>query len=172
MPPVDFEHWLFAGTRALAGRAEVRVVYVGGETLYGEIVRSARTGASDRTPAQRAIARLVATLTTLAVALCVLLGVVRLSQGFGWVDATVSALTLAVAALPEEFPVVFTFFLGVGVYRLARRRALVRRAPPQRSVAGPRRSSSSSSVRGQSCLSRRDSARSASRRPPVWQRAQ
>ena len=39
-----------------------------------------------------------------------------------------SALTLAVAALPEEFPVVFTFFLGVGVYRLARRQALVRRA--------------------------------------------
>jgi Ca2+-transporting ATPase len=37
-------------------------------------------------------------------------------------------VTLAVAALPEEFPVVFTFFLGVGVYRLARRQALVRRA--------------------------------------------
>jgi P-type Ca2+ transporter type 2C len=37
-------------------------------------------------------------------------------------------VTLAVAALPEEFPVVFTAFLGVGVYRLARRRALVRRA--------------------------------------------
>jgi Ca2+-transporting ATPase len=40
----------------------------------------------------------------------------------------VSAATLAVAALPEEFPIVFTFFLGVGVYRLARRKALVRRA--------------------------------------------
>ncbi len=39
-----------------------------------------------------------------------------------------SAVTLAVAAMPEEFPVVFTFFLGVGVYRLARRQALVRRA--------------------------------------------
>ena len=37
-------------------------------------------------------------------------------------------MTLAVAALPEEFPVAFTFFLGVGVYRLARRQALVRRA--------------------------------------------
>jgi Ca2+-transporting ATPase len=37
-------------------------------------------------------------------------------------------VTLAVAALPEEFPVVFTFFLGVGVYRLAQRKALVRRA--------------------------------------------
>ena len=44
------------------------------------------------------------------------------------VDALVSALTLAIAALPEEFPVVLTFFLGVGVYRLAKRQALVRRA--------------------------------------------
>ncbi len=37
-------------------------------------------------------------------------------------------MTLAIAALPEEFPVVFSFFLGVGVYRLARQQALVRRA--------------------------------------------
>ena len=38
-----------------------------------------------------------------------------------------SAVTLAVAALPEEFPVVYTFFLGMGVFRLARKKALVRR---------------------------------------------
>src|SRR5690606_10086430 len=48
--------------------------------------------------------------------------------GHGIVDAIVSAVTLAVAALPEEFPVVFAFYLGVGIYRLARRQALVRRA--------------------------------------------
>lgn len=127
-PTIDFDSWLFAGTRVLAGRAELLVACTGAETLYGEIVRSARGGETVRTPAQRAIATLVGTLTAVAAAFCVLLGVVRLSQGFGWVDACLSALTLAVAALPEEFPVVFTFFLGVGVYRLARRRALVRRA--------------------------------------------
>src|SRR5690606_24831317 len=49
-------------------------------------------------------------------------------QGFGFIDALLAAITLAVAALPEEFPLVFAAFLGVGVYRLARRRALVRRA--------------------------------------------
>ena len=59
--------------------------------------------------------------------MCLVLAVVRLQQGFGAVDALLSAVTLAVAAIPEEFPVVFTFFLGVGVYRLARRQALVRR---------------------------------------------
>ena len=60
--------------------------------------------------------------------MCVILAVVRLLQGHGWLDALLSAVTLAAAAIPEEFPVVFTFFLGVGVYRLARRQALVRRA--------------------------------------------
>ncbi|NJK45854.1 MAG: hypothetical protein HC933_17730 [Pleurocapsa sp. SU_196_0] len=62
-----------------------------------------------------------------AAALCIALAWIRLRQGHGIVDALVSAVTLAVAALPEEFPIVFTFSLGVGIFRLAKRHALVRR---------------------------------------------
>lgn len=126
--PVDTIHWGQAGTRLLTGEAELRVVATGGETLYGEIVRSSRSGAKVRTPLQRSIGELVRWLVVGAVALCIVLAVVRLAQGFGWADALVSALTLAVAALPEEFPVILAVFLGVGVHRLARRKALVRRA--------------------------------------------
>ena len=125
---VDTERWAYAGTRLLTGTATLRVLLTGGETLYGEIVRSARGGARAPTPLQRAIGDLVRVLLVAAAVLCVILAAVRLRQGFGWVDALVSALTLAVAALPEEFPVVFVIFLGVGVYRLARRKALVRRS--------------------------------------------
>ncbi len=71
---------------------------------------------------------MVGVLSAAAVVACVVLALVRVAQGHGWIDALLSGLTLAVAGLPEEFPVVFTFFLGVGVYRLARRHALVRRA--------------------------------------------
>lgn len=127
-PDADERHWLAAGTRLLAGQAWVRVAFIGGETRYGEIVRSAKESAHARTPLQRAIAHLIAVLLKVAVSACLLLAAVRLGQGYGLVDAVLSGVTLAVAALPEEFPVVFTFFLGVGVYRLARRRALVRRA--------------------------------------------
>jgi len=127
-PIVDSEHWGFAGTRLLTGRALLRIAFTGSETVYGEIVRSAVGGARARTPLQAAIASLVSVLIGAAVVICLILSFVRLRQGYGWVDALVSAVTLAVAALPEEFPVVFTFFLGVGVYRLARRQALVRRA--------------------------------------------
>jgi Ca2+-transporting ATPase len=59
---------------------------------------------------------------------CFAIAWVRFQQGHGVLDALLSAVTLAVAALPEEFPVVLTFFLGVGVYRLAKQRALVRRS--------------------------------------------
>lgn len=127
-PAVDAACWGFAGTRLLTGRAAVRIAHTAGETLYGQIVRTATRSTSERTPLQVAIGGLVATLLIVAVALCAALAFVRLRQGQGWVDALVSAATLAVAALPEEFPVVFTVFLGVGVYRLAKRRALVRRA--------------------------------------------
>ncbi len=126
-PAVDTLHWGFAGTRLLTGRAALRVSHTGGETLYGEIVRSAIGGAGGATPLQAALARLLWILVAAAAGVCFALAVVRLHQGFGWVDALVSALTLAVAALPEEFPIVFTFFLGVGVYRLAKQQALVRR---------------------------------------------
>jgi len=125
---VDTEHWGLAGTRLLTGTATLRVLHTGGETLYGEIVRSARSGGRAPTPLQHAVGGLVRVLLAASAVLCVVLAAVRLRQGFGWVDALLSAVTLAVAALPEEFPVVFVMFLGVGVYRLARRKALVRRS--------------------------------------------
>lgn len=120
--------WGFAGTRLLTGTAQLRVAYTGGETLYGEIVRVALAGAHARTPLQLAVSSLVTSMLAIAAMMCLALAAIRLRQGHGWVDAALSAVTLAVAAVPEEFPVVFSFFLGVGVYRLARRQALVRRA--------------------------------------------
>lgn len=127
-PIIDGAHWGFAGTRILTGTAFLRVVFTGDETLYGAIVRSATLGKKAQTPLQKAVSNLVGTLLVAAAALCVILAAVRLRQGHGFLDAVVSAATLAVAALPEEFPVVLTVFLGTGVYRLARRHALVRRA--------------------------------------------
>ncbi|MBL8710292.1 MAG: cation-transporting P-type ATPase [Rhodospirillaceae bacterium] len=125
---VDHRFWAFAGTRLLAGEARFRVAFTGSQTLYGEIVHSAQAINRQRTPLQAAVVRLVTILLVIAITICLALAGIRLWQGYGILDALMSALTLAVAALPEEFPVVFTFFLGVGVYRLARRQALVRRA--------------------------------------------
>ena len=104
--PVDTVHWILAGTRLLTGTATVRIVFTGAETIYGDIVHSALLGSRERTPLQTAIANLVVMLLIAATILCLALAWVRLRQGFGIVDAMLSAVTLAVAALPEEFPVV------------------------------------------------------------------
>lgn len=121
------QHWGMAGTRLLTGTACMRVACIGRETLYGEIACSASEGSHSATPLQNAIRELVLVLLGGAVVVCIALAAVRLWHGHGWIDALMSAVTLAVAALPEEFPVVYTFFLGMGVFRLARKKALVRR---------------------------------------------
>lgn len=127
-PLVEEQHWGFAGTRLLTGTGRLCVIFTGKETQYGEIVQSAVHAKHETTPLQMAIRNLVKVLLSAAIVLCLVLAATRLFQGYGWLDALVSAVTLATAAIPEEFPVAFTFFLGLGVYRLARRHALVRRA--------------------------------------------
>lgn len=125
---IEHEHWISAGTRVLSGTARLRVLLTGADTMYGGIVRSTQTVNVERTPLQRSLGGLVARLIVTSVGLCLVLVATRLLQGHGLLDALLSGATLAIAALPEEFPVAFTVFLGVGVYRLARRQALVRRA--------------------------------------------
>lgn len=122
------QQWGFAGTKLLTGNMQLRIVYTGAETLYGEIIHSVQTIKHQQTPLQRALGRLVFNLIIAACILCVTLALVRFLQGFGIIDALLSAAILALAALPDEFPVVFTLFLGVGVYRLARKNTLVRRS--------------------------------------------
>ncbi len=125
---IDSESLGFAGTRVLTGSGLLRILFTGKETFYGEIVQSVAAITHERTALQHSIANLTKILIYAAAAFCLILASVRFYQGHGWLDALLSAATLAVAAIPEEFPIVFSFFLGVGVYRLAKRRALVRRA--------------------------------------------
>ena len=96
----------------MTGEARLRIAYTGAETIYGEIVQSALSGRHARTPLQRAIARLVTVLVVVASVTCLVLAWIRMRQGHGLVDALLSAVTLAVTALPEKFPVVFTFYLA------------------------------------------------------------
>jgi Ca2+-transporting ATPase len=117
-----------AGTRVLSGKGLMRVIETGIHTSYGEIIHAVTSMPSERTQLQVAIARMVQYLIYGAIFFCVLLFLIRIFQGYSWLDAFLSSATLAIATVPEEFPVVFTFFLGVGVYRLARKNALVRRA--------------------------------------------
>lgn len=125
---IDTKSLAFAGTRVLTGKGLLRIIFTGSSTSYGEIVQSVSKMPHERTPLQVSIGNLVKNLIYVSAGFCLLLAGLRIYQGHGWLDALLSAATLAIAAIPEEFPVVFTFFLGVGIYRLAQKQALVRRA--------------------------------------------
>ncbi|MBP9708137.1 MAG: hypothetical protein KBD78_10860, partial [Oligoflexales bacterium] len=111
---IDESCWAYAGTKLLSGSGTIKIAYTGIDTAYGEIVDSVTNITQEKTPLQLEIAKITKYLLYAAALFCLILASARLIQGYGIIDAILGAATLAIAAIPEEFPVVFTFFLGVG----------------------------------------------------------
>lgn len=127
--PVEKERdgLVWAGTTVLSGQARGRVNETGGRTRYGKIALLVAEIAEPATPLQRGIRRLVTVLGVVAaVASAVVIGV-ELAHGAGWAEAIVAGVSLAMAAIPEEFPMVFALYLAIGAWRLAKDHALIRR---------------------------------------------
>ena len=118
---------LHAGSRVLAGRAEAEVTTTGRATAYGTVATLVAEATSGETPLQHRIRAMVARLYTLALVVAAGLFVFDLARGISPGVAVIAAISLAMAAAPEEFPVVFTVFLSLGAARLAKRGLLVRR---------------------------------------------
>lgn len=118
---------LFAGTMTLRGQGLARVTRTGAATSLGQIDASLAGLAEEPTPLQRTAGRLVGWLGVMALGFCAL---VALAYGLvrgAWIDGGLAGLTVAIALVPEEFPMVLAVFLALGARRLARRRVLVRR---------------------------------------------
>jgi len=133
---------VWAGTTVLSGQALARVTQVGTATRYGQIGRLVAEGHAPLTPLQRSLARLVRALAVLAAAFCAAVVAAELLHGNGWGEAVIAGVSLAVAAIPEEFSVVYALYLALGAWRLSEERALVRRLPASRRSAPRRRSAS------------------------------
>lgn len=117
---------LFAGTTVLSGRGSAVVEVIGQATEYGRIARLVAGVEEKPTPLQRLLHRLLKRLLPIAVFFCLAVVVIERLRGTPWPRSILGGLVLAMAAMPEEFPVVFTLFLSLGAFRLARKRALVR----------------------------------------------
>ena len=120
---------VWAGTTVLSGRALVRVDDIGARTRYGQIGGLVSRARPARTPLQRSLVRLVRNLTGVAAVFCAAVVVAELARGRGWGQAVIAGVSLAIAAIPEEFSMVYTLYLALGAWRLAQQRALVRRLP-------------------------------------------
>ncbi|HEX6569343.1 MAG TPA: cation-translocating P-type ATPase [Acidimicrobiales bacterium] len=120
---------VWAGTTVLSGRAVVRVVATGLSTRYGRIGRLVAAVRPPLTPLQRGLARLVRALAVVAAVFCAAVIAAELLHGHGWGQAVIAGVSLAIAAIPEEFSMIYTLYLALGAWRLAQQRALVRRLP-------------------------------------------
>jgi Ca2+-transporting ATPase len=106
-----------------------RVSATGIHTEMGKIGKALKSVETERTPLQQETGRLVRQLAVVGVALCVIVVVMYgLTRG-NWLHGLLAGITLAMAMLPEEFPVVLTVFLALGAWRISQKRVLTRRVP-------------------------------------------
>lgn len=117
----------FAGTVVVSGRGRGVVVGTGDDTELGRIAGSVRQEERPKTPLQTSMSRFGHIVGAVVAISAVLTGVVGIIVGESPSDMFLVAVALAVAAIPEGLPVVFTVTLAVGVQRMARRNAIVRR---------------------------------------------
>lgn len=128
-PDADGTARTWAGTTVLSGTALFRVTATGATTRYGHIGTLLAGAHRSFTPLQRSLARLVRSLSLLAAAFCAAVVAAELLHGGGWGQAVIAGVSLAIAAIPEEFSMVYALYLALGAWRLAQDRALVRRLP-------------------------------------------
>ena len=119
---------VFAGTTVMGGSARCLAFRTGTATEYGKIGKMIAGIETAKTPLQKNIGQIVGVLGMVAAVLFVFLFAMQVFvAGKGWSEGLLDAVSLAIAAIPEEFPVTFALFLSLGAWSLAKVNALVKR---------------------------------------------
>lgn len=116
-------------TNVLNGRGEGIVTATGMKTQIGKIAHSIKNTELEATPLQKRLADMGKLLSILAVVLCVLLFMIAMLQKRNLPEMLITAISLAVAAVPEGLPAVVTIVLALSVSRMVKIHAIVRRLP-------------------------------------------
>ncbi len=117
----------YSGTSVVGGRGEGIVVATGPATEFGRIAGALVSQERRRSPLQRELDRLVRILLVVALGLIAFAAGMGFSRGHTLGENILAGISAAIAAIPEEPPVLLAVILGLGAYRLLRRGVLVRR---------------------------------------------
>jgi Ca2+-transporting ATPase len=120
---------VFMGTTVAAGSGRARVVATGMGTALGHIATLIETAEQRQTPLQHRLERLSRSLLILCLSIVTIVAIAGLLHGQAPLAVLMSAVSLAVAAVPEGLPAVVTIALAIGVQRMAARNVLVRKLP-------------------------------------------
>ena len=137
----DRKNMLYSGSTIVYGRGKAVVTAVGMDTEMGKIADALSDAEQEQTPLQKKMAELSKFLTKLVIAICVVVFAVGLveslvlsNEPFSWellgntaLSTFISAIALAVAAIPEGLPAVVTIILSIGVTAMSKRQALIRK---------------------------------------------
>jgi Ca2+-transporting ATPase len=129
LPGGDGTAWVYSGTLVVRGQGMAEVLAIGGNTELGKIGAALKTLEPERSLLQRDVSKLVRNLAILGISLAVIVVIIYgLTRG-NWLEGVLAGITLAMAMLPEEFPVVLTVFLALGAWRISKSGVLTRRMP-------------------------------------------
>ncbi|KAK9355029.1 hypothetical protein V1505DRAFT_418797 [Lipomyces doorenjongii] len=119
----------FMGTLVRDGRGSGVVIGTGKSTEFGQVFAMMSDIAKPKTPLQQSMDKLGKDLSYLSFGVIGCICVVGVIQGRGWLEMFTIGVSLAVAAIPEGLPIIVTVTLALGVLRMAKRRAIMRRLP-------------------------------------------
>ena len=125
----DRKNMVFMGTAAVYGRSTAVVTATGMATEFGKIATMLQEVKQERTPLQINLDRMGRYIGIAALALCFVLAGIGILRGHEVLEMFIWGIALAVAAVPEALPAVVVISLALGVRRMVKRHALIRRLP-------------------------------------------
>ncbi|MDD4110671.1 MAG: HAD-IC family P-type ATPase, partial [Clostridia bacterium] len=125
---IDRTNMLYSGTNVTNGRGYGLVVAIGMETEMGKIAQMLKDQKEDPTPIQKNLKSLGVFLTIIVLIIASIMFVLEAVQpGANFINAIMIAVAVAVAAIPESLPAVVTIIMSVGVSRLVKKKAIVKK---------------------------------------------
>ena len=135
-PLGDRTNMVFSGCSITYGTASAVVTATGMDTEMGKIANLLENEDEGQTPLQRKLAQLGKYLGIMALAACAIIFVVGLINGIPAMEIFMTAVSLAVSAIPEGLPAIVTVVLSIGVQRMVKKNAIIRRLPAVETLGG------------------------------------
>ncbi|EGT3616867.1 calcium-transporting P-type ATPase, PMR1-type [Clostridium perfringens] len=129
VPIGDQNNMAFMSTLATYGRGVGVVVGTGMNTEIGKIAKMIEQEENEETPLQKKLSELGKILGFLAVGICVIIFIISFFQGRDLLEMFLTAISLAVAAIPEGLPAIVAIVLALGVQRMVKKNAIIRKLP-------------------------------------------
>lgn len=126
-PQGDNSPFVYSSTLVVAGQGIIIIKACGRQTEIGRIGKMINTVKEGETPLQKNFSQLVKYVLIIAIILCLAVVVLNFLADHGLLPSFLAGITLAMAILPEEFPIVLAIFLSIGAWRLSHHKILVRK---------------------------------------------